>query len=90
MTQSKLFGYRGSMTTTATLLTIPQAAERLALKASTLRAWVFFRKIECVRLSPRAVRISAREVERLIAAGTIPAKGRARRNGEGNGGREGE
>lgn len=63
------------MTTTATLLAIPQAAERLALKASTLRAWVFFRKIECVRLSPRAVRISAREVERLIAEGTIPAKG---------------
>jgi excisionase family DNA binding protein len=88
------------MTTTETLLTIPQAAERLGLKASTLRAWVFFRKIECVRLSPRAVRISAREVERLIAEGTIPAKGRARRNGndlieketpnEGNGGREGE
>lgn len=64
------------MTTTATLLTIPQAAERLGLKASTLRAWVFYRKIECVRLSPRAVRISANEVERLIDESTIPAKGR--------------
>ena len=64
------------MTTTATLLTIPQAAERLGLKASTLRAWVFYRKIGCVRLSSRAVRISAREVERLISEGTIPAKGR--------------
>ena len=68
------------MTTTATLLTIPQAAERLALKASTLRAWIAQRRIGIVRLG-RAIRIPLEEIERLIAEGTIPAKGRARRNG---------
>ncbi len=67
------------MTTTATLLTISQAAERLALKASTLRAWIAQRRIGIVRLG-RAIRIPLEEIERLIAEGTIPAKGRARKN----------
>lgn len=55
------------------MLTIRQAAERLGLRESTLRAWAARRKIGIVRLG-RAVRIPLEEVERLIAEGSIPAK----------------
>ena len=65
------------MTTTATLLTISQAAERLALKASTLRAWIAQRRIGIVRLG-RAIRIPLEEIERLVAEGSVPARERKR------------
>ena len=60
------------------MLTVSQAAERLGLKAATLRAWIGQRRIGIVRLG-RAVRIPAEEIDRLIAEGTVPA--RVRRNG---------
>lgn len=59
------------------MLTVKQAAERLGLKAATLRAWIGQRRIGIVRLG-RAVRIPLEEVERLIAEGTIPARIRGR------------
>ena len=62
------------------MLTVKQASERLGLQDSTLRAWIAQRRIGIVRLG-RAVRIPLEEVERLIAEGTIPAKGP--RNGRG-------
>jgi excisionase family DNA binding protein len=56
------------------MLTVPQAAERLGLKQSTIRAWMLRRRIEFVRLGKRAVRISQAELERLIAEGTVPRR----------------
>lgn len=56
------------------MLTVREAAERLGLKEATLRAWIGQRRVSVVRLG-RAIRIPLQEVQRLIAEGTIPAKG---------------
>jgi excisionase family DNA binding protein len=56
------------------MLTVRQAGERLGLRESTLRAWIAQRRIGIVRLG-RAIRIPLEEIDRLIAQGTIPAKG---------------
>jgi excisionase family DNA binding protein len=56
------------------MLTIEQAARELGLKESTLRDWVLRRKLSFVRLSPRAIRISSKEVARLLREGTVPAR----------------
>ena len=55
------------------MLTVHQAAERLGLRDSTVRAWILQRRIGIVRLGP-AVRIPVDEIERLISEGTIPAR----------------
>ena len=55
------------------LLRLDETAERLGLKLSTLRFWVWQRKIEIVRVG-RAVRVSEDTVKRLIEDGTVPAK----------------
>jgi excisionase family DNA binding protein len=55
------------------MLTVHEAAARLGLRDSTLRAWIAQRRIGIVRLG-RAIRIPLKEVERLIAVGTIPAR----------------
>ncbi len=60
------------MATSTNLLTVPQAAERLGLRPATVRSWILFRKIERVRLSPRAVRIAESELSRIIAERTVP------------------
>jgi len=54
------------------LLTISQAAERLGLAPVTVRTWIGARKLGIVRLG-RAIRISERELERLVERGTQPA-----------------
>lgn len=54
------------------LLSIPEAAEYLGLKASTVRQWVWLRKIDCVRVG-RSVRIAQDVLDRLIESGTTPA-----------------
>lgn len=59
------------------MLTVRQAAERLGLRDSTLRAWIVQRRIGIVRLG-RAVRIPLEEIERLIAEGSVPARERKR------------
>ena len=56
------------------LLTIPEAAERLALSPKTLRFWIWTRKIEFVKVGGRSVRLREEVVDRLIQQGTIPAK----------------
>jgi excisionase family DNA binding protein len=53
------------------LLTIPEAAGRLGLQPSTLRFWIWTRKIEHVKVG-RAVRISETVVDKVIARGTVP------------------
>ncbi len=57
------------------LLTIWQAARELAVTSGTIRVWIKSRRIGVVRLGVRTVRIRRSELERLIAAGTIPAEG---------------
>jgi excisionase family DNA binding protein len=63
------------------LLTVRRTAELLALKESTVRRWILFRRIAVVRVGTRAIRIPASEIERLIEAGFVPA--RPRKTGEG-------
>lgn len=55
------------------LLRVEEAAELLAVKPSTIRAWLLHRKLGRVRVGARAVRIRASEIERIISEGTIPA-----------------
>ena len=55
------------------MLTVPEAAKRLGLKESTLRFWVWQRKIEHVKVG-RAVRIPERTIAELIARGTVPER----------------
>jgi len=60
------------------LLHIPEAARRLGLKPSTLRAWVLRGRIGCCRPGGRAVRIPASEIERVIAETYTPPREAAR------------
>lgn len=46
------------MAQTDRLLTVPEAAEALALKTKTIRAWIAVRRIGCVRLGS-AVRVQS-------------------------------
>ena len=61
------------------LMTVRDAARRLALKEATVRAWMAARRIGYIRVGRRAVRIPLSEVERLLNEGTVPA--REQRNG---------
>lgn len=54
------------------LLTLEQTAERLAVSLPTLRAWVWKKKIEVVRIG-RCVRIREKIVRELISRNTCPA-----------------
>jgi excisionase family DNA binding protein len=56
------------------MLTVQQAAEQLGLREATIRAWLMRRRISCVKLSARCVRIPREEVERLIRDNLIPAR----------------
>ena len=55
------------------LLTVPEFAERIRVKPSCVRRWVLEKKLTIVRVG-RLVRIPFTEVDRIIAAGTRPAK----------------
>lgn len=69
--------------TTATfqlMLRIPDAAERLGIRSSTVRDWVWKRKIAHVRVGKRMIRIPASEVDRILAAGFVPARTCKRRS----------
>jgi excisionase family DNA binding protein len=55
------------------LLSIKEAAEALALKPSTVRAWLLRRKLPRVSCG-RAVRIPAEAVAQFIERNTIPAR----------------
>jgi excisionase family DNA binding protein len=56
------------------LLTAAQVAERLAMKESTIRAWLLARRLSHVRVGRRAVRIPLCEVERIISEGSVPVR----------------
>ncbi len=56
------------------LLRVEEFAALLNIKPATVRAWLLRRAIASVRISKRAIRIPASEVDRLVAEGTIPAR----------------
>ena len=51
------------------LYTLSEAAERLAISLRTLRRRIDLGLVQCVRLGPRIVRISERELQRVIRDG---------------------
>jgi len=55
------------------LLTVKQAADALGLKVATIRAWLYRRRLPCVRCG-RAVRIPAEAITEFIQRNTIPAR----------------
>jgi excisionase family DNA binding protein len=57
----------------ALLHPLPRAAERLGVKVSCLRSWIYERKIEYVKVG-RSVRISEAVIEEIIRRGTMPAR----------------
>ena len=65
---------------TVTLLRIDEFADALKITPACVRRWIAERKVGVVHVG-RLVRIPETEVERLITAGSRPAKG------EGHGGR---
>lgn len=52
------------------LLTIPEAAERLALAPATLRKWLWQKRIQCVRVG-RAVRIREADIDAVVRLGLM-------------------
>jgi excisionase family DNA binding protein len=57
------------------LLRVSDFADRLGLRPSTARAWILHRRIRVIRVGKRAIRIPESEVQKIIEAGTIPARG---------------
>jgi excisionase family DNA binding protein len=58
----------------AYLLTMQEAAERLGIKAATVRSWVLSRQIGYIKVGKKLIRIPASEVEKIIERGRVPAR----------------
>jgi excisionase family DNA binding protein len=54
------------------LLTINQTADRLGLRPATIRAWIWRREIDYVKLG-RSVRVREEVIQALVEDGTVPA-----------------
>ena len=57
-----------------TLLEIETAAHELGINVSLIRLWIKQGRIGVVRISPNHVRVPTSEVNRIIAAGRVPAR----------------
>ena len=55
------------------LLTLKEAADRLAISLPTIRSWVWQRKIEIVKIG-RCVRVREQVISELISKSTIPPR----------------
>ena len=55
------------------LLRVPEAAERLGLKPSTIRKMIVQRRIDIIRPTSRAVRISEATIDAILRRGYRPA-----------------
>ncbi|MGH9350744.1 MAG: helix-turn-helix domain-containing protein [Terriglobia bacterium] len=60
---------------TGRLLKAKEAAEIMNVSVAKIRSDIMHRRICFVKLNGKSVRIPASEVERIITAGTVPAKG---------------
>jgi len=47
---------------------LPEAAARLSISPSTLRRWVFERRITFIRVSSRAIRFRISDIENFLTA----------------------
>ncbi len=56
------------------LMTVEKAAEMLGFSEDTIRNWIFYRKIDVVRILG-SVRIRKSVVDSMITLGTVPKKG---------------
>jgi len=56
------------------LISVKEAAERLAVRPGTVRLWIRLRRLPSVRVGLRAIRVPADAVEALIEYGYLPAK----------------
>jgi len=56
------------------MLTIREAAQRLGIRESTVRAWTSQRRLGFVRVGRRAIRIPLSEIEKVIQRGFVPAR----------------
>lgn len=56
------------------LVSIREAAGWLGLREATVRAWILRRRITVVRVGTRAIRIPVSAIQKIIEAGTIPAR----------------
>jgi excisionase family DNA binding protein len=54
-------------------LTVKEAADRLRLQPSTIRKWLFERRLAYVRVGRRAVRIRESDIEKLLCENYTPA-----------------
>ena len=54
-------------------LTVREAARALSLSPATVRAWIAARRLGYIRLG-RAIRVPTDEVQRVLAAGAVPAR----------------
>lgn len=68
-------GKNGSVTEIADgLLRVPQAAALLGVKPPTIRSWLLQRRLPCVRLSARAIRLRRSDIEKVISDGFVGAR----------------
>jgi excisionase family DNA binding protein len=56
------------------LISVKEAAERLAVRPGTVRLWLRLRRLPSVRVGERALRIPADAIEALIERGFTPAQ----------------
>ena len=66
-------GYMMNDTKPDSLLEVGEVSRRLGLKVSTIRRMIHERRIEVFRPGRRAVRISERTVQEILAKGRSPA-----------------
>ncbi|MCM3901645.1 MAG: helix-turn-helix domain-containing protein [Pyrinomonadaceae bacterium] len=52
---------------------VSEAARRWGVKKSTVRRWIYEKKVDVYRPGPRSVRISERTVRERLARGFSPA-----------------
>jgi|WetSurMetagenome_2_1015567.scaffolds.fasta_scaffold1635027_2 excisionase family DNA binding protein len=62
------------------ILNYKQASEVLGIKVQTLYAMVCLKKIPHIRLSPRLVRFSKKELEQILEQNHVPVKNHVKRD----------
>jgi excisionase family DNA binding protein len=58
----------------ARLISVKEAAQRLAVRPGTVRLWIRLRRLPSIRVGARAIRVPADAIEAIIERGYSPAK----------------